>query len=183
MFIFIIGPWGVGKSTSWKILAKLLTYNFIDLDNEFSNVIWNITTHIQEKWYEDYCNKNSDLFYKIVDNTEWNTIFVLSSGFLAHEGLNELTDKHKKSIQENWVSILLLPSKSKEESTTIVVKRQLSRGFGLHEEKERIKFIKRFEIYKKFWNIKIFSHQKPNDIAEEMKEKLKIFFNEAWLIK
>lgn len=34
MRIFLIGPGGVGKSTTGNILAELIGYNFIDLDQE-----------------------------------------------------------------------------------------------------------------------------------------------------
>jgi len=173
MFIFVIGPWGVGKSTSGYFLAEALKYKFIDLDTEFTKNIWNITTYIRKKWYENYCIQNSNLFYKIIDKTKEKSIFVLSSGFLVHENMDNLTEKHKKSIQKKWISILLLPSKSKKESTDIVIKRQLSRGFWLNEEKERLKFIKRFGIYKDLWDIKIFSYKEPKDIAKQMEEELR----------
>jgi shikimate kinase len=175
MNIFIIGPWWVGKSTSGEILAKLLDYKFIDLDKEFFNKIWYITKHIKEIWYEDYCLQNSNLFYKLLEETTEDTIFVLSSGFLVHENLEKLTNKHKITIKKEWFSILLLPSKSKGESTNIVVQRQLSRGFGLNEERERQKFRKRFDIYKKLGNIKIFSTDTPENIAKEMQEKIEIY--------
>jgi len=171
MNIFIIGPWWVGKSTSGKILAELIGYKLIDLDREFTNELWNITTYIQKIWYENYCYENSDLFYKLLDQNTEDTVFVLSSGFLVHENLDKLTKKHKKTIKEG-LSILLLPYKSKGESTNIVVQRQLSRGFGLNEERERQKFRKRFDIYKKFGNIKIYSTDTPENIAKEMEKEI-----------
>ena len=172
MNIFIIGPWWVGKSTSGRILADILQYKFIDLDKEFFNKIWYITKHIKEIWYEDYCLQNSNLFYTLLEETTEDTIFVLSSGFLVHENLDKLTNKHKRTIKKEWLSILLLPSESKGKSTEIVVKRQLSRGFGLNEERERQKFRKRFDIYKKLGNIKIFSTDTPENIAKEMKKEI-----------
>jgi len=175
MNIFIIGPWWVGKSTSGRILADILQYKFIDLDKEFSNQIGDITKHIKEIGYKDYCLQNSNLFYKLLEETTEDTIFVLSSGFLVHENLEKLTNKHKITIKKEWFSILLLPSKSKGESTNIVVQRQLSRGFGLNEERERQKFRKRFDIYKKLGNIKIFSTDTPENIAKEMQEKIEIY--------
>ncbi len=174
MNIFIIGPWWVGKSTSGEILAKLLNYKFIDLDREFCKQIGNISTYIPEQWYEDYCKKNSDLFYNLLEENTEETVFILSSGFLVHENLDKLTTKHKRTIKKGF-SILLLPSESKGKSTEIVVQRQLSRGFGLNEERERQKFRKRFDIYKKFGNIKIFSTDTPENIAKEMKEKIESY--------
>lgn len=71
---------------------------------------------------------------------------------------------------------MLLPSESLDESTKIVVKRQLSRGFGLKEDKEKTKFIQRFPIYKKLGDIKIFSYAKPEIIAKQMKKEI-AFYN------
>jgi len=172
MRIFIIGPGGVGKSTSGKILTKKLGYELIDLDNEFMNRVEHIGTFIEKNGYEKYCYKNSELFYSLLENSDINTVFVLSSGFLVHEGLETLTQKHAKTLQENGVSILLLPSKNKKEAVEIIVKRQLQRGFGLNEDNERRKFKERFTKYSQFGDIKIYSHKESEKIAEEMRIRL-----------
>ena len=168
-----------GSDTSFhfkgKILAEMTGYKLIDLDREFMEKIGNITTYIPEQWYENYCKQNSKLFYTLLEENTQDTIFVLSSGFLVHENLDTLTNKHKKTIKKEWLSILLLPSKSKGESTNIVVQRQLSRGFGLNEERERKKFRKRFDIYKEFGDIKIYSTDTPENIAKEMKKEIDNF--------
>ncbi len=175
MKIFLIWPWGVGKSSSGKILARLLDYTFIDLDTEFCEQIDNIGIFIKKNGYEKYCYENSRIFYTLLEKYSDNYVFVPSSGFLAHENLNKLTEKHLQTLQKTGISILLLPSKSLEESTNIILERQLNRGFWLIEEKERNKFIHRFEIYKHLWNIQIFSHNAPEVIAEEMKQKLSLY--------
>lgn len=172
MNIFIIGPWWVWKTTTWKILANKIWLQFIDLDQEFINHIWDITDYIKNKWYELYYKQNSNLFSSLVDKYKSNYVFVLSSGFLTYT--DDLTQKHLKIIKENWISILLLPSKSLKESTEIIVKRQLSRWFNLEYKKEKEKFKIRFWIYKKYWDIKIFSQKTPNDISEEIIKSLKI---------
>jgi len=172
MNIFIIGPGGVGKTTSGKILANLINYKFIDLDQEFCNQIENIDTYINEKGYENYCYQNSKLFYKILKNYKDNLILILSSGFLVHENLDNLIVKHKQTLEENGLSVLLLPSKSMKVSTDIVVKRQLSRGLGLKKDRERKKFTNRYPKYLKLGDIQIFSHGKPEFIARQIKKKL-----------
>jgi shikimate kinase len=172
MKIFIIGPGGVGKSTCGPILANTLDYKFIDLDEEFCQRIENIGEYIKEKGYEKYCLENSQLFYDILSDEPDNFVFVLSSGFLVHEGMAELTSKHQQTIQEKGISILLLPSADINESTQIVVARQLARGFGLNADKEKLKFQKRYKRYSKMGNIKIYSHQNPEFIANQMKKKI-----------
>jgi len=176
MKIFIIGPGGVGKSTCGAILANLLDYNFIDLDVEFCERVKNVGIYINKYGYEKYCFENSKLFYDIMSQHLENFIFSLSSGFLVHEGIDHLTLKHKQTLKDEGVSILLLPSTSLDTSTDIVLKRQLSRGFGLNKDREKIKFTQRFPIYKDFGDIKIFSHDKPEIIAEQMKKEI-AFYN------
>jgi len=175
MRIFIIGPGGVGKTTSGKILANLLSYKFIDLDEAFCNQIENVSSFISNKGYEKYCYDNSKLFFKILNDLKNDFVFVLSSGFLVHEGLGDLVTKHKQTLKENGISVLLLPSKSVDESTDIIVKRQLARGFGLREKRERKKFTQRFPEYLKLGDIQIFSYDKPEFIAEQIKSNLKKF--------
>lgn len=176
MKIFLIGPGGVGKSICGEILANLLGYNFIDLDVEFCKRVENVGIYISSFGYEKYCLENSKLFYDILSQHLENFVFSLSSGFLIHENMDELTLKHKQTLKDQGISVLLLPSKSLIESTEIIVKRQLSRGFGLKVDREKTKFIQRFPIYKELGDIKIFSHAKPEIIAEQMKKEI-AFYN------
>lgn len=169
MRIFIIGPGGVGKTTCGKVLARNIRYKFLDLDLEFCDKIENVGSYIKKHGYIKYCKKNSELFYELLSGLPENAVFVLSSGFLIY---NVLGEKHQCALKKEGVSILLLPSKSLEESADIIVKRQLNRGFGLHEEKERTKFINRYPKYKKHGDIQIFSHDKPEKIVDMMVLKL-----------
>lgn len=173
MIIFIIGPGGVGKSTSGKILAEKLKFNLIDLDLVFCEQIKIVGTYIQDKGYKSYCEENSKLFYQLLENINCDTVFILSSGFLIHEGLAE---KHHETLKERGISILLLPSNSIEESANIVVERQLQRGFGLQKESERQKFIDRYPKYLGKGDITIFSTDNPQEIANHMKEELFITY-------
>ena len=173
MKIFIIGPGGVGKSTCGTILANLLSYNFIDLDSEFCKRIENIGKYIKKFGYKKYCYENSRLFYEITSQHLESFVFSLSSGFLVHENLDNLTMKHKQALKEWGISILLLPSELLNKSTEIVVNRQLSRGFDLKEEKEKI--IQRFPLYKELGDIKIYSYDKPEIIAEQMKKEIVLY--------
>lgn len=177
MKIFLIGPGGVGKSTCGELLAKLLWYKFIDLDDEFCRQVENIGFFIKNFGYEEYCYKNSELFYSLTDSESDDFVFALSSGFLVHKNLEKLTIKHKNTLKESGISILLLPSDSLDESVNIIIKRQLSRGFWLNKKKEKTKFIWRFPLYGKLGDIKIFSHDKPEIIAKQMKREMYLYIN------
>lgn len=134
-------------------------------------------SYIDNNGYGKYCLENSKLFYEILSQHLDNFVFPLSSGFLIHKNLDNLTLKHKQTLKERGISILLLPSESIDESVEIIVKRQLSRGFGLKEAREKTKFIQRFPIYKEFGDIKIFSQEKPETIAEQMKKEIVAYKN------
>ncbi|HVZ12534.1 MAG TPA: shikimate kinase [Patescibacteria group bacterium] len=172
MKIFVIGPGGVGKSTSGKILAEKFGYELIDLDKEFLSQIGHIGSYIESFGYDNYAKKNSELFYTLLSKSNENTVIVLSSGFLVHKGLKELVFKHVKTLKDNGVSILLLPSRDANETIEIVVKRQLGRGFGLIESNEREKIKERFAKYLKYGDIQIFSKAKPEIIADLMVDEL-----------
>ena len=175
MKIFLIGPGGTGKSTTGKILAKLLGYDLVDLDTEFCQQIENIGTYIDKHGYEKYCFENSELFYKLLNKSPENIVMPLSSGFLVHEEVPELAQLHKQTLKTSGLSILLLPDESLVVSTRILLERQLSRGFGLKEDREKTKITHRLPIYKELGDIKIFSHEKPEIIAERMKEAVIIY--------
>lgn len=172
MRIFLIGPGGVGKTTCGEILANLLGYSFIDLDVEFCKRFENVGNYISNYGYEKYCLDNSKLFYEILSQPLENFVFSLSSGFLVHENMALLTLKHKQTLKDQGISVLLLPSEALGESEEIIVRRQLSRGFGLEENREKTKFVQRYPIYKELGDIKIFSQAKPEVIAEQMKKEI-----------
>jgi shikimate kinase len=171
MKIFLIGPGGVGKSTCGKILAKKLGYEFIDLDMEFMSQVGHIGSFIETFGYDKYVFANSDLFYSLLNKGHKNTVYVLSSGFLVHKDLDELVSKHAKAITTG-TSILLLPSRGIDETIDVVAKRQINRGFGLREDNERKKIKERYAKYLMFGDIKIFSQDKPEAIAEKMFSEL-----------
>jgi shikimate kinase len=173
--VFIIGPGGVDKTTSGKILAQKLNYDFIDLDIKFCEQIETVGTFIRNYGYPKYCHQNSKLFFKLLDENVKDVVMPLSSGFLIHEDQDNLVEKHNNAIKKNGISILLLPSKSLVVSEKIVVERQLKRGFGLKRNREQEKIRSRFPKYKVLGDIKIFSHSPPKIIATLMHRSLKEF--------
>ncbi len=173
MKIFLIGPGGVGKTAAGRIVAEKLGLKFVDLDTKFSEMVGNITDFINTYGYESYCYDNSKLFFKLLADLEnENVIFVLSSGFLVHEGFDCLTAKHIESVKNEGISVLFLPSENLDESMEIVVKRQMSRGFDLNENKERKKFVARFNKYREMGDVKVCSKGTPQEVAEAISKAI-----------
>ena len=81
----MIGPGGVGKTTTAKYLAPRLGYDCIDLDDYFCERIENIRVFIANYGYREYVIANARCFHEIVQNCKRNTIISLSSGFLIIE--------------------------------------------------------------------------------------------------
>ncbi len=171
--VFIVGPGGAGKSTTGKLLAQKLNYNFIDIDTAFNQRIAPIPDYVQKNGYKLYCETNSSLVDQLLSNHNSRTVLAMPSGFLVHEDSPHLVKKHKQLISTFGVSILLLPSESLEESVEIIVERQLSRGFAdIVAEKERIVITRRHPLYLQSGDIKIFSSESPLDIATLMEQEL-----------
>ena len=170
--VFIIGPGGVGKTTCGKIFADKISIDFIDLDSEFMTRIGHIGDHIEEKGYLSYCRENSKLFYGLLRKQNNNTVYALSSGFLVYGDVDSDLEKHADSIRELGVSILLLPSESQRKTEEIVVARQLSREYlNCREDRERQKIKNSFCRYIEHGDIKIFSSDSPESIAEIMRQE------------
>lgn len=169
--VFIIGPGGVGKTTCGELFANLLGYRFVDLDSEFMARVGHIGRHIEDEGYSSYCHSNSALFYSLLEEQSSDTVFALSSGFLVYEDTDPELSKHKDTIRDLGVSILLLPSRSVEESEEIIVSRQMSRGIFCRRESERKKIRNRFPKYREYGDIQIFSCQQPVQVAESMRTR------------
>ncbi|PIR96656.1 MAG: hypothetical protein COT91_05335 [Candidatus Doudnabacteria bacterium CG10_big_fil_rev_8_21_14_0_10_41_10] len=172
MIIFLIGPGGVGKTTCGKLLAKKIGYELIDLDKIFQKKLGGIGRYIDQRGYRKYCYQNSKIFYSLLKANEKKSVFVLSSGFLVHKGLERLTTKHRLTINRHGLSVLLLPSRSRQQSTKIIVERQLSRALGLNKRREIRKIEERYDQYLKFGDIRIFSYAKPETIVNRVTKKL-----------
>ncbi len=167
--VFIVGPGGAGKSTTGKLLAEKLDYKFVDVDAAFNSRIALIPYFVRDNGYKAYCETNSKLVEDLIAEYSSKIVMPLPSGFLVHEDSPELVIKHKSLLSANDVSILLLPSKSLDETIDIIVKRQLTRGFtDMIEEREREVITRRHPLYMHHGDIQIFSYKSPEQIANLM---------------
>jgi len=171
--IFLIGPGGAGKSTVGKIVSDILGYVAIDLDDEFCERIINIREFIKCYGYESYLEQNSALLRElIITHHHQDTLFILSSGFLSTDIRPDIIENNKKVVNEKGFSVLLMPSRHYDEALLCIIDRQLKRGFSLQREKEEKKFNHRFYEYIKMGDMKIFSMDKPEEIAAKIANEL-----------
>lgn len=164
--IYIIGPGGAGKTTTGRLIAELLGWTAVDLDQAFCQYIMNIRQFIKQYGYEKYVVRNSLLLHELLtERTGLKTIYILSSGFLSTDICQGTILENRKTVNRTGISILLMPSTDYEISLECIVCRQLTRGLNLNKETEIRKFEQRFEDYISMGEIKVFSMDKPNLIA------------------
>ena len=168
----MIGPGGVGKTTTAKQLAPRLGYDCIDLDDYFCERIENIRVFIANYGYREYVIANARCFREIVQNCKRNTIISLSSGFLIIEEAAEVVDANREAVERLGTTVLLTPSHDIQKAADIVAKRQSERGLGLNEHQERQKFLARIQVYERFAQHIEISIGDPADIADRIMRKI-----------
>ena len=172
--IFFIGPASVGKTTIGRLLAEEIEWAHIDVDKEFCEQIALIPDYIQKYSYAGYAEANSQLVDRLIEVHPEKTVFSTPSGYLVHEDSSHLIEKHLDLIRRG-VSILLLPSENPQVGVEVVVRRQLDRWNDTFADKERTRFLSRFEKYKNYGDIKIFSMAEPELVVKTIIKKLEGF--------
>lgn len=168
MHLFLIGPASVGKTTVGRLLAEALRLEFVDVDLEFCNRIEPIGDYIKSSGYPAYCETNSRLVDELLSEKKESTIFATPSGFLVHEHAPQLVEKHLRLLAQH-TSILLLPAKDPRSVVDIIVSRQTERyGDGVDPKGQKMRFLERFEKYKNYGDIQIFSMETPDTIVQKI---------------
>ncbi|MGV9001359.1 MAG: shikimate kinase [Candidatus Saccharimonadaceae bacterium] len=163
--IALIGPASVGKSSSGEVLAGLIGYSFIDIDQEFENRFGKLVPYMRKYGYPTYCETNSLLTDEILDTSSPRTVFAMPAGYLAHEESPELIQKHKNKIKL-LNSVLILPGDSPLESIDLIAERQVARWPETTLEAEKAKYLARHAIYRGLGDIKILGNFSTAETAE-----------------
>ena len=172
--IFIVGPASVGKSTNGKLLAEKLGFRFVDIDLFFCEEVALIPEYISKYGYQAYCERNSELTDELIGRFPNSTVFATPSGFLVHEESPHLVQKHLRIIDENAISVLLLPSQDPLETAEMVVTRQTTRWPEVDPTMEHERYITRHKKYMQYGTVKIIGQFSPDDLTDLMLEKLKL---------
>ncbi|WP_213805873.1 shikimate kinase [Granulicella sp. dw_53] len=170
--LFLIGPGGVGKSAAGRFVASMLGRDFIDLDEEFCARVEPIRSYLDRYGYAAYVRRNATLFGELLEMQEEPALFVLSSGFLVTDVEPEVVASNRLRVKEAGTSILLMPSRSFEESMKIVLERQMGRGLGLNYLLQQATFAARFDGYMELGDLQVFSSEGPSEVAKRIVDRL-----------
>ena len=125
--VFLVGPGGVGKTSVGPLVAGLIDFPFIDLDGRFAEAHGPVTTYVNEFGYRAYCDANATVAERIANDAQGGIILASSSGFLAHDGCDDIVDRNVALIRRTGVSIFLLPAKDLDDAARVIAFRQVQR--------------------------------------------------------
>ena len=149
MMIRLIGPGGAGKSTVGFALSKRLGIPFIDLDEQFTIRIADISAFLSSHSYCEYANRNIQIYLDVVEECRSDmAVFALSSGFLTYPvSSHREYPRVYREVLANRSTVALLPSFDLEACVAETLRRQLGRPFSRSAEREEQVIRSRFRIY------------------------------------
>ncbi|MEO9515273.1 MAG: shikimate kinase [Paracoccaceae bacterium] len=166
--IFLIGPGGVGKTSTGPHLAKLVGCEFVDLDDLFMSGPGHIGRYIKDHGYARYVRENSKLFFEHIFRRSRPCVCALSSGFLIADVEVETVELNRAAVKGKGYSVLLLPHAEDDECVKIVAARQVQRGLNLRHEIEHPKFLARLPVYRSFADQVTVFQGAPKDAAHSI---------------
>lgn len=131
------------------MLGKQLGWEFVDLDKCFISSVGDISAFIETKGYRAYARRNLALYESILSTVNASVVLALSSGFMTYpvdvdEGYLALLHQ----IENDPLSVLLLPSFELEECVDIIVSRQMRRHYlNRNSRREEEKIRQRFPAF------------------------------------
>jgi shikimate kinase len=147
--IRIVGPGGAGKTTVGLALANRLGVVFVDLDEQFTARVGDISAYLDANGYEAYASHNVHVYLELLASSDEEAVMALSSGFLTyHADVHPRYREIFRDIITSPSTVVLLPSFDDEACVAETVRRQLKRPFSRSAEREEQVIRARFGVYR-----------------------------------
>ena len=149
-WIRLIGPGGAGKTTVGSALAERLRVTFVDLDQQFSARIGDVSLFLQAHDYRTYAARTNELYLDLLRESVAPSVLALSSGFMTYpDDVHSTYASVRRDIASDRTTVALLPCFDYETCLAETVRRQMGRTFARSAEREEQVIRRRFEVYRR----------------------------------
>ncbi|MEM7245839.1 MAG: shikimate kinase [Acidobacteriota bacterium] len=125
--VHLVGPGGVGKTSTGRALARQLGWCFFDLDETFLARLGSIDACIEHSGLVAYARRNVGLYCRERARLPDDAVIALSSGFMLPRVSRPSHGALLDDIADDPLTRLLLPSFEVEPCVAEVVRRQLAK--------------------------------------------------------
>lgn len=169
MLIHLVGPGGVGKTTTGRALAASLSLPFVDLDEHYLETR-SIERDIDSRGYTFYARTNVELYRSLVDSYTAGVV-ALSSGFMLYPPSvhPEVAGIHR-DLLASPTTVLLMPSFDLEDCVEETIRRQLSKPYMKSSAVEQeAKIRERFPLYLPMGSIRVTTDKPVSQVVDAIR--------------
>lgn len=161
---------GTGKSTIWKLLAKILQKNCIDLDEYIKLKIGDISQYIEKKSWDAFRDIEHMYLKEILEKNS-ESIISLWWGTITFDRNSNLILKNNSKVIYIYSRLEDISKRIEKDEQNAKKRNSLTWKWIMQELSEV--YQKRKDIYEKFYDIKV----ENNEDVEESVEKILYFLN------
>lgn len=118
--VILIGPRGSGKTTTGKILSKIMNTPFVDADERFMIRYGEIKDYVERYDWETFRQTETEIIREICSESQ-QIVLAPGGGAVAHNQGEKYRLENIKLLKGHGKLVYLLPSQTLEESARILV--------------------------------------------------------------
>ena len=120
----LVGPRGSGKTTVGKTVASMLSYPFVDADEEFVRCYGAITNFVHAYGWEAFRKQETELIADICRAYQSNRIVLApGGGAVAHDNEIQYRNRNVEQLRKFGAVFYLLPYPDLKQSTLVLAAR------------------------------------------------------------
>jgi len=167
--IRLVGPGSAGKTTVGLALAKHFDIPFVDLDEQFTIRLGDISSYLSANGYQAYAHRNIQVYLDVLSCSNPTAVFALSSGFMTYAvGVHPEYLSVYREVLASPSTVVLLPSFDCETCVSETLRRQLTRPFSRSADREEQVIRTRFRIYSGLPTKKVETAKPMDAVVEEL---------------